>query len=197
MGADDVTVTEGLAAEHVEDALRILYGAFAKKLRIGFRDAEDYVRLFRDGVNPAACLSATADGELLGILALQWTGVELYAFRPRTLFRRFSPLRAVLILINMLLFYSPPKQGVLVVDQLAVAPSARGKGVGTLLLEAAEARGRAMGVPMMALSVISENEGAIRLYERMGYVRTQAVGGSLVRMVVKSAEVWRMEKVLG
>ena len=97
----------------------------------------------------------------------------------------------------MLLFYSPPRQGVLVVDQLAVAPSARGKGVGTLLLEAAEARGRAMGVPRMALSVISENEGAIRLYERMGYVRTQAVGGALVRMVVKSAEVWRMEKVLG
>ena len=197
MGADDVTVTEGLAAEHVEDALRVLYGAFAKKLRIGFRDAEDFVRLFHDRVNPAACLSATADGELLGILALQWTGVELYDFRPRTLFRRFSPLRAVLILINMLLFYSPPRQGVLVVDQLAVAPSARGKGVGTLLLEAAEARGRAMGVPTMALSVISENEGAIRLYERMGYVRTQAVGGALVRMVVKSAEVWRMEKVLG
>ena len=69
--------------------------------------------------------------------------------------------------------------------------------MGTLLLEAAEARGRAMGVPTMALSVISENEGAIRLYERMGYVRTQAVGGALVRMVVKSAEVWRMEKELG
>ena len=89
MGAEDVTVTEGLAAEHVEDALRVLYGAFATKLRIGFRDAEDFVRLFRDGVNPAACYSATADGELLGILGLQWTGVELYNFRVGTLFRRF------------------------------------------------------------------------------------------------------------
>ncbi len=197
MGTEEVVVAEGLAAEHVEDALRVLYDAFAKKLRIGFRDAEDFVRLFRDGVNPAACYSATADGELLGILGLQWFGVELYDFRPRSLFRRFSPLRAILILVNMLILFSPPKQDVLVVDQLAVAPSARGKGVGTLLLEAAEAKGRAMGVPKMALSVISVNAGAIRLYERMGYVKTQAVGGALVRVVVKSAEVWRMEKALG
>ena len=197
MGAEDVTVTEGLAAEHVEDALRVLYGAFAKKLRIGFRDAEDFVRLFRDGVNPAACYSATADGKLLGIVALQSPGVELYDFRPRALFRRFSPLRAILILVNMVILFSPPRRGVLVVDQLAVAPSARGKGVGTRLLEAAEAKGRAMGVPRMALSVISDNVGAIRLYERMGYVKTQAVGGALVRVVVKSAEVWRMEKALG
>ena len=196
MGAEDVTVTEGLAAEHVEDALRVLYGAFAKKLRIGFRDAEDFVRLFRDGVNPAACLSATADGKLLGILALQWTGVELYDFRVRSVFRRFSPLRAILILVNMLLLFTPPRKDVLLVDQLAVAPSARGKGVGTRLLETAEAKGRAMGVPKMVLSVLSENVGAIRLYERMGYVKTQAVGGALVRVVVKSAEVWRMEKAL-
>ena len=97
----------------------------------------------------------------------------------------------------MLILFSPPRKDVLLVDQLAVAPSARGKGVGTLLLEAAEAKGRAMGVPKMALSVISENVGAIRLYERMGYVKTQAVGGALVRVVVKSAEVWRMEKELG
>ena len=197
MGAEDVTVTEGLAAEHVEDALRVLYGAFATKLRIGFRDAEDFVRLFRDGVNPAACLSAIADGELLGILGLQWTGVELYDFRVGSVFRRFPPLRAILILVNMLILFSPPRKDVLLVDQLAVAPSARGKGVGTLLLEAAEAKGRAMGVPKMALSVISVNAGAIRLYERMGYVKTQAVGGALVRAVVKSAEVWRMEKALG
>ena len=197
MGAEDVTVKEGLAAEHVEDALRVLYRAFATKLRIGFRDAEDFVRLFRDGVNPAACYSATADGKLLGILALQSPGVELYDFRPRALFRRFSPLRAILILVNMLLLYTPPRKNVLVVDQLAVAPSARGKGVGTRLLKAAEAKGRAMGVPRMALSVISVNAGAIRLYERMGYVKTQAVGGALVRVVVKSAEVWHMEKALG
>ncbi len=197
MGAKDVTITEGLEAELVEDALRILFGAFAKKLHIGFRDADDFVRLFHDGVNSAACLSATADGELLGILGLQSPGGELYDLRPKSLFRRFTPWRAALILANMLVLYSPPRKDALVVDQLAVAPSARGKGVGTLLLEAAETRARAMGMPRMALSVISENEGAIRLYERMGYVRTQAIGGTLVRMVARSAEVWTMEKELG
>ncbi len=196
MDAQDVTIMEGIAAEHVEGALRTLFDAFAQKLRIGFRDAEDFVRLFRDGANPAACCSAVTGGELLGVLAIQSPGVEIYAFRLRSLFGRFSPLRAILILLNMLILHSPPRQGVLVVDQLAVVPSARGKGVGTLLLDAAEARARAMGVRKMALSVISENHGAIRLYERVGYVKTQAIGGMLVRIVAKSAEVWHMEKPL-
>lgn len=197
MTDEGVVVTEGLAAEHVEDALRLLFGAFAKKLRIGFRDAGDFLRLFRDGVDRRACYSATADGTLLGIMALQSPGREIYQFRLGSLFRRFTPWRAALILVNMLILYSAPRKDALVVDQLAVAPEARGRGVGTKLLEASEAKGRAMGMPKMALSVISANEGAIRLYERMGYRRTQSVGGILVRVVVKSAEVWSMEKELG
>ena len=192
-----VTVTEGLAAEHVEDALRLLHEAFEKKLRIGFRDADDFVRLFRDGVNRPACLAATEDGALLGVLALQYPKLEVYEVRLGSLFSRFTPWRAALILANMLILYTPPREGVLEVDQLAVAPAARGKGVGTMLLEAAEVKARAMGVGKMALSVISENTGAIRLYERVGYVKTGAVGGSMVRALVKSAEVWHMEKELG
>ena len=53
-------------------------------------------------------------------------------------------------------------------ESLAVAPAARGAGVGSALIEAAFAHFRALGVTEMTLSVMHGNEAAQRLYERHG-----------------------------
>ena len=52
---------------------------------------------------------------------------------------------------------------------LAVAPEWRGRGVGTALLAAAEAWARAQGAERMVLDLDVHNEGALRLYQRVGY----------------------------
>lgn len=52
---------------------------------------------------------------------------------------------------------------------LTVARVWRGRGVGTQLMEAAEARGRRWGVRKLALGVFSNNPRARALYERLGY----------------------------
>ena len=52
---------------------------------------------------------------------------------------------------------------------IAVAPAWRGRGVGTALLQAAETWASAQGVERMALDLDAANEGALRLYERLGY----------------------------
>ena len=52
---------------------------------------------------------------------------------------------------------------------LAVLPEWRGRGVGTALLAAAEAWGRAQGAERMVLDLDIHNAGAQRLYERVGY----------------------------
>ncbi len=52
---------------------------------------------------------------------------------------------------------------------LAVAPEWRGRGVGTALMGAAEAWAREHGAERMALDLDAANEGALRLYERLGY----------------------------
>lgn len=51
---------------------------------------------------------------------------------------------------------------------LAVLPEARGQGVGTLLLDAVEARLRELRIEDMAIDVITTNIDAMRLYERRG-----------------------------
>jgi ribosomal protein S18 acetylase RimI-like enzyme len=54
---------------------------------------------------------------------------------------------------------------------IAVVPNARGKGVGTALLQTLLERARADGYRTISLSVDRANAGAIELYERYGFSR--------------------------
>ncbi|HXA27579.1 MAG TPA: GNAT family N-acetyltransferase [Candidatus Angelobacter sp.] len=60
------------------------------------------------------------------------------------------------------------------VDELAVSPSWRGRGVGTALMAAVEEWARGKGALSVALDHLHTNEGAHRLYERLGF-RTRGV----------------------
>lgn len=190
----ELKVVEGVAEEYVEAALRLGYSAFAKKFRHGFRDGDDLVRLLRDSVDRRSCFSATVDGKLCGLLTFQTADQEFYHLNLVSAFTRFLPWRAVRMLFNLILLVDDgvgPDE--FVVDSLAVDPSYRGMGVGTTLMRRAEEKARSMGKRRMSLWVIGENEGAIRLYERLGYETTKTLQGFLVRLAAESAEVRRME----
>ena len=53
---------------------------------------------------------------------------------------------------------------------MMVRAEARGRGVGAQLLEACIAEARHAGLEMLTLSVTAGNSGAVRLYERHGFV---------------------------
>jgi ribosomal protein S18 acetylase RimI-like enzyme len=55
---------------------------------------------------------------------------------------------------------------------LIVDPEYRGRGVGGLLLEAALSSLAPLGAPRVVLSTAEQNQGAQRLFERMGFRRT-------------------------
>ena len=192
MTTSEVQIVEGVDREYV-------YDAFAKKFRIGFRNADDFVRLFRDSVDPKNCLFATVDGELWGVLAFKTTGHEFYQLSLKTPFAKFSPFRACLMLFNLILLDIEDAVAVdeFHIDVLAVVPSSRGMGIGTALMLQAEEKAESTGKRKMSLGVIAENEGAIRLYERLGYTSTRTWRGFLVRLAAQSVEVRRMEKPVG
>jgi len=65
---------------------------------------------------------------------------------------------------------------------IAVVPSARGKGVGSALLDALLGRARSAGYPSISLSVDRNNAGAIELYERHGFARVGEDADSLTML---------------
>lgn len=54
-------------------------------------------------------------------------------------------------------------------ETLAVAEEARGEGIGSLLVEACRELLRAEGISHWGVAVVEANEGATRLYERVGF----------------------------
>ena len=66
------------------------------------------------------------------------------------------------------------REGEIYVRSMAVAPSARGRGIATHLLRAVEAFALSRGVRRLSLTTTPFLTGAIRLYEQAGFTRTSA-----------------------
>ena len=194
MTAAEVEIREGLDPEHEADALRILHAAFAYKLRIGLDGPEDMVRLFAGEVDRTACWTAIVDGRIAGILTRQSSGETFYNIGTRRLLAPFSPPKTLRVLFNFLLLNESPPQNALYVESIAVDAEIRGLGIGGKLMAQAEARARELNLPLLALDVIGDNQGAIRLYERLGYKIVKTTSGFLVKYITGSNEVHRMEK---
>ena len=62
---------------------------------------------------------------------------------------------------------------------MMVRPEARGVGLGAVLLDACIAEARQAGLEMLTLSVTAENEGAVRLYDRHGFVAYGTLGRAI------------------
>jgi ribosomal-protein-alanine N-acetyltransferase len=76
---------------------------------------------------------------------------------------------------------------------IAVTHGARGRGVGEALLAAVEHAARQHGARRMRLEVHQANAGAMRLYERRGYVRFAECPG----YYEDGGDAWRYQKELG
>ena len=57
-----VVIVEGAAVDYVNNVLRLSDDAFAKKFRLGFREANDLIRIIGDPVEKTRCFAAIVDG---------------------------------------------------------------------------------------------------------------------------------------
>ena len=63
-------------------------------------------------------------------------------------------------------------KGSFYISGIAVYPEFQGRGIGSLLMVRAEEKARALDCPRLSLIVFEANEGAHRLYNRLGFVET-------------------------
>ncbi len=118
--------------------------------------------------------------QVAGVLSLQWAGQRRPPFKPdlKKLFQ-YGLINLIKFGIILLLLEEKPKKGECYVEYLAVSPKMRGMGLGTLLLKEGERFALEHGFKQYTLCVAANNEGAIKLYQRLGFT-TQKTKSSLL-----------------
>ena len=91
-----------------------------------------------------------------------------------------------LFLMHILGFrFSKPKAGQYYIDTIAVDKKHRGRGLGKILLLAAEKRAKSLNCSSLMLNVYERNTVAIKTYEKMGFVKEESSTPRLHQMTKK------------
>lgn len=129
-------------------------------------------RVIRDAMRPDRTLVARDDGRVVGVCGFHESGAgaaDLSWRRLRVALPMLAALRAMMVLSVLA---RTEEAGVHVLDGICVDAEDRGTGIGTKLLDAAEARARERGAAAVRLSVIEGNPRAKALYRRRGFRAT-------------------------
>ncbi|MEN9409914.1 MAG: hypothetical protein RL216_1888 [Pseudomonadota bacterium] len=174
-----VTIHSGLP-EHLRPEAALLYWqAFGGKLGRVLGPEPRALRYLARVLRAENCLTAyDAQGRLIGLAGFRTSEGTFAGGTRADLFAIYGPVggrwrAALLRLLN-----NDVESDRFLLDGLCVSPAARGQGVGTALLEAIAAEGRARGFATLRLDVVDNNTRARALYERMGFTiaRTAGIG---------------------
>jgi ribosomal protein S18 acetylase RimI-like enzyme len=148
--------------------------AFGPKLAAAIPDADRRVKLLEEAFDPSHSFVAIAGREVLGVAGFKTRRGSLTSgIGPELLHARLGALGAIRAIVILALFQRGLRPGELLMDGIAVSPRARGGGIGTKLLEALKQCAAEEGYRTIRLDVIDTNDGARRLYERLGFVPTK------------------------
>jgi len=119
---------------------------------------------------------AEREGVVVG-MSLAYTGVQHRGFSDEPLKRAAGRSALRMKLVRMLLaplwrILDTVQESDFYLHGIAVEPELRGAGVGSLLIDDVEARGRAAGSTRLSLDVAAKNMGARRLYGRRGMIES-------------------------
>lgn len=109
------------------------------------------------------------DGSLLGVAGFKTPSGGLVAGGFRAMAQVYGPVGAAWRMALLGLLRSDVDNRRFLVDGIFVAAHARGRGIGSALIEALAAEGARRGYGEMRLEVIDENVRARALYERRGF----------------------------
>ncbi|MEM1128158.1 MAG: GNAT family N-acetyltransferase [Bacteroidota bacterium] len=170
-------ITRGLPALHRAAAATLYYEAFEQKLARLLGPPDHAVAALAESLNPDMCYVATAQGRLLGLAGFQWDSEHFVDPTLSGFCRTYGLLIGPLRLGALALLGRRSESGELLMDGLVVAAQARGRGLGSRLLDAVATHARSVGSSAVRLDVVDTNPNARRLYERRGFtaVRTTSV----------------------
>ncbi|NIY74628.1 GNAT family N-acetyltransferase [Thalassospira sp. HF15] len=173
------TIRPGLAAEHIDLACDLFWEAFRQKLSLIMKPEDKALAFIKRVIGTDHAISAVSDdGQLLGVAGFKtqhgaFIGGDLEDLS--LIYGWWGGLWRGLLL-DML--DRDLADDILLMDGIFVDPVARGRGVGTALLDAVAQSARERGLAKVRLDVIDINPRARALYERCGFraIETNHIG---------------------
>jgi len=156
-------------------AIEILYYAFEQKIRALIKSREKALAIYDMALRNRHVFYAFLDGNVAGLIGLQYGNENFLEFKYRDLRKYFNPLQSYFIYIIYKLTSPKIKNDVLRIDSIAVDKSFRSLGIGTQLINKVFEFARTKGFKEVVLEVINTNPRAKALYERIGFKKTKIV----------------------
>jgi len=164
-----IHVSHGFEESERERVGSLYWEAFRRKLRPAFTNDATGLQTTQAAIRSDRMLVARIEGEVAGVCGYYERGVgagDLSWSALRTRLSLVAAIRAVLVLSVL----SQRERGnALVLDGICVHSDKRGRGVGTVLLDAAVDHARSRSLQAVQLSVVDTNPRAEALYLRLGF----------------------------
>ncbi|GGH35210.1 Ribosomal protein S18 acetylase RimI [Cribrihabitans marinus] len=165
-----VTIAPGFAPDEGARAARLFWQAFSAKLGRVLAPEDKALRLIESVLDPEYALTARDDsGALLGLAGFKTAEGGLTGGGLRDMAAVYGWFGGTWRGLVLSLLERKVQPGVFQMDGILVDAAARGRGVGTALLEAVIAEARARDLAEVQLDVIDVNPRARALYERVGF----------------------------
>lgn len=190
-------IKQGLRPEHCPAAAALFREAFKGKLAPVMRPEELALSFLQTAVDSSHAISALSEqDELLGVAGFKTSRGGFVGGGIRELSAAYGPLGGFWRGMMLSILDRPVEAGSLLMDGIFVTASARGQGVGGLLLSAIKQKARELGCTSVRLDVIDSNPRARALYERQGFVAQETSSTGLFGYVFGFKSSTRMIYVL-
>lgn len=179
MGAQGIVVRHGVAPEHRDQAVNLFWQAFSQKLAPIMKPEAKAMAFLKSVMAPDHAISAMDEkGRLLGIAGYKTSCgafIDGGLVELRSVYGAWGGWWRGMVLSLLERDIEPDT---LLMDGIFVDAAVRGRGVGTVLLNAVAETARQHGLSKVRLDVIDSNPRARKLYETLGFraVETHDIG---------------------
>ena len=169
-------IVVGLPA-HLRDAAAVLYWeAFGGKLGRVLGPHPRALSFITQAIDPSHVICAIEGDRLLGVAGFKTHRGAFVAGSLTQMAHHYGWSGALCRGALLGLLARDTENTCFVTDGLAVAATARGRGIGTALIDALSAEARARDYPALRLDVVDTNPRALALYTRLGFTATKTTG---------------------
>ncbi len=180
-----VSIQKGLSEGLASSAAELFITALGEKFVPILGSETKAIQLVESSIISTSCLSAVENNKLLGVLAIQTSNQSFLHPDFQEMKSHYGVLGGIIRAAGLAFLQHRPKSKELYIEGIAVADFARGKGVGTKLLDELIILARSEGFERITLQVIDTNPRALQLFERHGFI------------IEKRSKVWPINKIVG